>query len=171
MNTDKHRFPGGIRSFFAISPLSLFSNRIRVKNPFLICVYPCLSVAFPFSSFSAVNGYECLKVPDIPNFSNRGCFSVLSVTPWLLSNWKFWDRFLDPRQLQSPFSSRQKHQERQGFAQDRPIPKCFFLAFLASCYIPKRTMPSSSCALTILNNRGDQAQGQAHGFRGEGTGC
>jgi len=58
MNTDKHRFPGGIRSFSAISPLSLFSNRIRVKNPFLICVYPCLSVAFPFSSFSAVNGYK-----------------------------------------------------------------------------------------------------------------
>jgi len=57
MNTDKHRFPGGIQSFSAISPLLLFSNRIRLKNPFLICVYPCLSVAFPFSSFSAANGY------------------------------------------------------------------------------------------------------------------
>jgi len=37
---------------------------------------------------------ECLEVPDIPCFSNRGCFSVSSVTPWFLSSRKFWDRFL-----------------------------------------------------------------------------
>jgi len=66
MNTDKHQFPGGIRSFSAISPLLSFRQSNSANKSVLICVYPCLSVFICgfsfFSSFSAVNGYKKLNL-------------------------------------------------------------------------------------------------------------
>jgi len=50
MNTDKHRFSGGTWSFSAISPGVLFCDRI-LQIFFLLCVCPCLSVAFSFFFF------------------------------------------------------------------------------------------------------------------------
>jgi len=38
-------------------PLLLLQQSNPPKS-FFICVYPCLSVAFPFSFFSVVNSYE-----------------------------------------------------------------------------------------------------------------
>jgi len=62
MNTDKHRFLEGFGVFPLFPPPISFRLSFRQSNAakkfFPICVYPCLSVAFPFSSFSVVNGYE-----------------------------------------------------------------------------------------------------------------